>query len=158
QSSLALYKRYLGDHARDLPASGLLFPLSVRMSEDEFGVVRTILAVDEATQSLTFAGDVPEGARARLMKANFDRLVAGAAGAAPPSRGALAGAAPELEILTGCVGKKMFLQQRVEDELGAVRELPGPATRLTGFYSYGELSPSMPTRACELHNQTMTIT
>ncbi len=78
QSALGLYKRYLGEHARELPASGLLFPLAVRQPGFDEPIVRTILSVDEAEQSLTFAGDVPEGAHARLMKANFDRLIDGA--------------------------------------------------------------------------------
>ena len=35
---------------------------------------------------------------------------------------------------------------------------PVPHTVMTGFYSYGEISPFMPGAKCELHNQTMTIT
>ena len=56
-------------HASGLPATGLLFPLSLRTHEGDSGVVRTILSVDEAEHSLTFAGDVPVGSYARLMKA-----------------------------------------------------------------------------------------
>ncbi|MDQ8160326.1 MAG: FIST N-terminal domain-containing protein, partial [Gemmatimonadota bacterium] len=76
--ALELYKSYLGRHAGDLPSSGLLFPLSVRGAANEKGVVRTILGIDEAAGSLTFAGDVPQGHLAQLMKANVDRLVDGA--------------------------------------------------------------------------------
>jgi len=50
--ALELYKNYLGDKAKDLPASGLLFPLSIKTDEhakDE--LVRTILSVNEAQQS-----------------------------------------------------------------------------------------------------------
>lgn len=157
RSALELYKRYLGEQARDLPASGLLFPLSVRVDGSETGVVRTILAVDEQEQSMTFAGDVPEGAYARLMKANFDRLIDGAIGAARISHEALS-ATPELGILISCVGRKMVLGQRVEEEVEGVRDVVGPKTTLTGFYSYGEISPFTPSARCELHNQTMTIT
>jgi hypothetical protein len=74
KSALDLYKKYLGEHAEGLPSTGLLFPLSLRTREGETGVVRTILSIDEAENSLTFAGDVPEGAYARLMMANFDRV------------------------------------------------------------------------------------
>jgi hypothetical protein len=77
KSALELYKKYLGTHAAGLPATGLLFPLSVRTKEKERGVVRTILSVSEEEQSMTFAGDVPEGAYAQLMKANFDRILPG---------------------------------------------------------------------------------
>ena len=160
QSALGLYKDYLGEHADGLPATGLLFPLALRGDDGETPVVRTILAVDEEHQSLTFAGDVPEGSYVRLMKANFDRLVDGAAGAAKSCQDGVAqdGASPDLAILISCVGRKMILKQRVEEEVEAVREVLGLTTALTGFYSYGEISPFTPDAKCELHNQTMTIT
>jgi hypothetical protein len=157
-SALALYKRYLGEHADGLPATGLLFPLSLRMQKDSTPVVRTILAVDEEAQSMTFAGDVPVGAYARLMKANFDRLIDGAVGAARTSHEAIRGSSPELAVLISCVGRKMVLKQRVEEEVEGVRDVLGENVPLTGFYSYGEISPFTPNAKCELHNQTMTIT
>jgi hypothetical protein len=158
RSALALYKKYLGEHADGLPATGLLFPLSLRLKEGEIGVVRTILSVNEQDQSMTFAGDVPEGTYARLMKANFDRLIDGAAGAAKVSYEATGSISPDLAILISCVGRKLVLKQRIEEEVEAVRDIMGDQTALTGFYSYGEMSPFTPTEKCELHNQTMTIT
>lgn len=158
QSALGLYRQYLGEHAKGLPATGLLFPLSLRTMVGKTPVVRTILAVDEAAQSLTFAGDVPEGAYAQLMKANFDRLIDGAVGAATICHRALGTIRPELALLISCVGRKLVLRQRIEEEVEGVREVLGRETVLTGFYSYGEISPFTPEGRCELHNQTMTIT
>jgi hypothetical protein len=158
RSALDLYKQYLGEHAVGLPATGLLFPLSLRGAEGEPGVVRTILAVDEQKQSMTFAGDLPEGAYARLMKANFDRLIDGAEGAAEVCHQALAPSPSELAILISCVGRKMVLRQRVEEEVESVQAALGNQTVLAGFYSYGEISPFSLNAKCELHNQTMTIT
>ena len=158
QPALALYKKYLGEHAAGLPATGLLFPLSVRASEDEREVVRTILSVNEQAQSMTFAGDVPEGEYARLMKANFDRLVDGAHGAAKTSYEAIGSSSPDLAVLISCVGRKLVLKQRTEEEIEAVRSVLGDRTVLAGFYSYGEICPAAPNASCELHNQTMTIT
>jgi hypothetical protein len=157
QSALALYKRYLGDHAAGLPASGLLFPLSLRTRQVSAPVVRTILSVNEHDQSLTFAGDVPTGGYVRLMKANFDRLIDGAVGAGRVSAEAL-GAPVDLAVLISCVGRRMVLRQRVEEEVEGVRDIVGPAAAITGFYSYGEISPFTPKARCELHNQTMTVT
>jgi len=167
--ALELYKTYLGEHAAGLPATGLLFPLSVGRPGEPRSVVRTILAVDEAEQSLTFAGDVPMGSLAQLMKANFERLIDGAADAAKAAStagdrpGELEplggqGPAPELAVLISCVGRKLVLRQRTEEEVESVREVLGPVTALTGFYSYGEICPAAPDADCELHNQTMTIT
>ncbi len=156
--ALALYKTFLGELASELPSSGLLFPLNLRIEKDSEPVVRTILGVDEATQSLTFAGDIPEGSHVRLMKANFDRLIEGASGAAKNSLLNFPGQTPSLSILISCVGRKLVLKQIIEEEVEAVAEVLGKQTTLCGFYSYGEISPFSPEAKCELHNQTMTIT
>lgn len=158
KSALELYKKYLGEHAEGLPATGLLFPLSLRETEEDIGVVRTILSVDEKDQSMTFAGDVPEGSFARLMKANFNRLIDGASGAAKTSLEAKGSDPTDLAILISCVGRKMVLKQRIDEEVEAVRDILGSEAVFTGFYSYGEISPFTPDAKCELHNQTMTIT
>jgi len=158
KSALELYKRYLGEHANDLPAAGLLFPLSLRTANCLNGVVRTILSVDENEQTLTFAGDVPEGSYARLMKANVNRLIDGAVGAAKTSLKNFDDNDNTLAILISCVGRRMVLKQRVEEEVEGVRDILGERAILTGFYSYGEISPLTPEAKCELHNQTMTIT
>lgn len=157
RSALALYKEYLGPHAAGLPASALRFPLALRGDEGRV-LVRTVLSIDEREQSMTFAGDMPEGAYARLMKANFDRLIDGAAGAARAGLERLGSFRPELAVLISCVGRKLVLQQRVEEEVECVREVLGTGPVLTGFYSYGEICPSGAVTRCELHNQTMTIT
>lgn len=159
QSALELYKKYLGEHADGLPATGLLFPLMIRAkNEHEDGLVRTILSVDENEKTMTFAGDLPEGHYAQLMKANFDRLIDGASGAAQSSYNKLGSSTPEFALLISCVGRKLVLKQRVEEEVESVRDVLGDKAVLTGFYSYGEISPYAVTGNCELHNQTMTIT
>jgi hypothetical protein len=155
--ALSLYKEYLGEHSKGLPATALLFPLSVRITPSDTPLMRTILAVDERQQSMTFAGDIPEGARARLSKSNVDRLVDGAIGAAQISLPA-GSAAPDLALLISCVGRKLVLKQRVEEEIEGIREVLGPQTMITGFYSYGEIAPFSLGNRCELHNQTMTVT
>lgn len=156
--ALALYKEYLGAHAAGLPQSGLLFPLSLRATTDARPVVRTILGVNEQEGSLIFAGDMPQGHHAQLMKANFDRLVDGAQGAAGASLDALCEKTPTLALLISCVGRKLVLGQRIEEEVEGVRDVLGEQTSLIGFYSYGEIAPANGSHRCELHNQTMTVT
>ena len=159
ESALALYKQYLGDYAEDLPGSGLLFPLNIQSEHEDERVVRTILGVDEDAQSLIFAGDMPQGARAQLMRANFDRLIDGATGAATICQNQ--DDTPEqwqFALLVSCVGRRMVLGQRVEEELEGVCEVLGEQVPLIGFYSYGELAPFVKGDTCRLHNQTMTIT
>jgi hypothetical protein len=158
RSALGLYKDYLGEHAAKLPASALLFPLSIRADKTGGGVVRTILSVNEREGSMTFAGDVPQGSYARLMRANFERLIEGAQDAALATRKSTTAPKTDLALLISCVGRKLVLKQRVEEEVEAVRGVLGPDAVLAGFYSYGEISPFTPLGKCELHNQTMTIT
>ena len=159
KSALALYRNYLGDYARDLPASALLFPLALRREGRRHSpVVRTILSIDDEAESMTFAGDMPMGEYARFMKANFERLIDGATLAAKTSYETLGAQTPELALLISCVGRRMVLKQRTEEEVESVREILGPEATLAGFYSYGEISPFTPSARCELHNQTMTIT
>lgn len=154
--ALELYKRYLGEHAAGLPATGLLFPLLLR--SENGGVVRTILGVNEAEQSMTFAGDMPEGQHARLMKANFDRLVDGAVAAAEVSLQGHGGRAAQFALLISCVGRKLVLKQRIDEEVLGIRQILGNQLPFAGFYSYGEISPHHSGTPCQLHNQTMSIT
>ena len=154
--ALELYKTYLGDRAAELPSSALLFPLALRDSmETSHSVVRTVLSVDDATQSMTFAGDVPTGHYVKLMRANFDRLILGARGAGQAAIGDHTG--PALSIAISCVGRRLVLGERSEEETEAVLEALPPNTIQVGFYSYGEISPHT-TGRCDLHNQTMTLT
>ncbi|MDQ3109424.1 MAG: FIST C-terminal domain-containing protein [Bacteroidota bacterium] len=156
--ALDIYKLYLGEYAKELPGSGLLFPLSIRDHEQpNSSLVRTILSVNEADKSLTFAGNMPEGAYSRLMKANFDRLIEGASSAAQNSIADKV-TSPDFALLISCVGRKLVLDQRIEEEVEVVRAVYGDKTAIAGFYSYGEISPSFNFSKCELHNQTMTIT
>jgi hypothetical protein len=156
--ALDLYKEYLGDLASGLPATALLFPLSLRRSRtDETRLVRTILAVSEADRSMTFAGDVPTGSLVQLMRANFDRLIDGAVEAARLTCQSSKAAADTLTIAVSCVGRRLVLGERAEEEVEAVLETLPAGSPLVGFYSYGEISPYSSGR-CELHNQTMTLT
>lgn len=150
--ALQLYKAYLGSLAAQLPATGLLFPLALldRNGED---LVRTMLAVDEEEQSLTFAGDVPQGARVRLMRTSVDRLVDGAAVAAE----AAVPDEPVLALVVSCVGRRLVLGDRTEEEVEVVAETLAAGSGLVGFYSYGELSPTAD-GTTDLHNQTLTLT
>lgn len=157
KSALALYKEYLGEYAEDLPSSGLLFPLQVT-TPDGKEFVRAVLGTDDDEESMMFAGDVPEGSLAKLMRANFDRLIDGASDAAKSAFDRSNQHKPSLAILISCVGRRLVLGQRVEEEIEAVSDIFDDKVPLTGFYSYGEICPLFDEVSCTLHNQTMTIT
>lgn len=156
QPALDLYKSYLGDMSQQLPGSALFFPLEMRMDAKSDVLVRTILGVNEADKSMTFAGNIPEGSSVRLMKTNVNRVIDGAEKAAEIANKDRINA--ELVLMVSCVGRKLVLKQLVQDEIEAVvTEFP-ENTQFTGFYSYGELLKSGFSDNCELHNQTMTLT
>lgn len=158
RNALDLYKEYLGPYVDELPGSALLFPLSLRINGSGENIVRTILSIDEKEKSMTFAGNLPEGSKVRLMKANFDKLIDGSATAATHSFEPLHQQEPDLAVLISCVGRKLVLQKRIDEEVHAAKDIFGSRTAITGFYSYGEISPLKAGSQCELHNQTMTIT
>jgi hypothetical protein len=157
KNALALYKTYLGKFADELPGSALLFPLSVKLHDDHKPIVRTILSIDNEKQSITFAGDIPPGSKIRFMKANLDKLI-DAASEAANSCVEMAQSKPKLAILISCVGRKLIMPNRIDEEIEAIADIFGSETMLSGFYSYGEISPLNPMANCELQNQTMTIT
>jgi len=157
QPALQLYKKYLGEMAAELPASGLRFPLSIQAHKDDAALLRTLLGTDEVAQSLKFAGDVPEGWLCKLMRTNLDSLIEHAGMAAdaalPPSKDVVG-----LCLIVSCVGRRLVMGQLTEEELEIIRQRLGDATTLAGFYSYGELAPFSDVLQCQLHNQTMTLT
>jgi hypothetical protein len=156
QNALELYKKYLGEAAEELPSSALFFPLSIKAEGTEESLVRTILSICEETKSMTFAGNMPQGTIAQLMKHNADRLISGAEQAAENC--IKNQNEPELAILISCVGRRIVLGQNIDEEIEVIRDQFGDKTIITGFYSYGEIAPFNNLSKCELHNQTMTIT
>ncbi len=156
KDALDLYKNYLGDLADDLPGSALFFPLALTTNDGKSQLVRTILSVDESTKSMTFAGDIPEGSTVQLMRCNPDHLVDGVYDAANKCLEGIP--APQLALLISCVGRKIVLDQRIEEETEAIQDTFGDIPTL-GFYSYGEICPvNFNNQFAQLHNQTMTIT
>jgi hypothetical protein len=158
KKALDLYKEYLGPYVDELPGSALLFPLSLRTNDVDKNLVRTILSVNEKDGSMVFAGNMPEGSKVRLMKVNFEKVINGSAIAATNTASMHQEHNADLAILISCVGRKLILQDRTSEEVEAAQKVFGSQTAITGFYSYGELSPFNPGSNCELHNQTMTIT
>lgn len=156
--ALDLYKRYLGDAVERLPGSALLFPLVIRPDpQHPYDVVRTIVGIDEANKSMIFAGDVPQGWSAELMRGAPDHLVEGALRAARQAGADGRGDGSSLALVVSCIGRKLMMGQRISDEVEVIRDEWGPIPTI-GFYSYGEICPHGVTGTCTLHNQTMTVT
>ncbi|WP_405250419.1 FIST signal transduction protein [Dokdonia sp. Asnod3-C12] len=155
--ALDLYKTYLGDKAKELPGSALIYPLNVKSAENDQSFVRTILNIDEEKNAMILAGDVPEQSKVQLMMTNMDSIASASETAALR---AMEGRnnPPQLALLISCIGRKLVLDQRIEEEVEEVMSVIGDDVVISGMYSYGEIAPFYGERSCKLHNQTMTIT
>ena len=157
EPALSFYKRLLGKEADRLPSSGLLFPFNIRIGKDSIPIVRGVSGINEKDQSLIFTTDIPKGAFMRLMTGNADRLINGAKYSAKAAIQNIKEGV-ELAVLITCIGRRLALKQLVEEEVEAVQEVIGGDSKITGFYSYGEMAPFGELSPCALHHQTMTVT
>ncbi|NRD19200.1 FIST C-terminal domain-containing protein [Winogradskyella eckloniae] len=157
QPALDLYKKYLGDKSKELPSAALLYPLNVKSEEEKQSFVRTILNIEEDTNAMILAGDIPENSKVQLMMTNIDNI-ANASELAATQASEKRKNKPQLAILVSCIGRKLVLDQRIEEEIEEVVSVVGDDVVICGLYSYGEIAPFNTEINCQLHNQTMTIT
>lgn len=158
--ALDMYKACLGERAGGLPGTGLLFPMSIRRpGATGDALVRTILGIDEARKSLTFTGDMPEGAVARLMRTSYDHLIDSAHHAVwQAAQGLSSGESPLVISISGA-GRRLVLGERTHEEVETVFDVAPARAGHVGFYSYGEIAPSLHRGgASEMHNETMAVT
>ena len=155
--ALELYKKYLGEKSKGLPDTALLFPFNVKSPDQSKPLVRTILNINEKNNSMIFAGDIPENSKVQLMMANVDNI-ANASGLATSQAIELRKEKAQLALLVSCIGRKLVLDQRIEEEIEGVLDVLEDETKICGFYSYGEIAPFHGEINSQLHNQTMTIT
>lgn len=157
ESAASIYKRYLDSLGEKLPEATISYPLSVRFSENERPIIRTVIGLNEMDGSIELAGDIPMYSSVKLMKANLDRIISGAKKSAENSIDTHI-KTPQLAIVISCIGRQVILEQLVNEELEVIKETLGDTCHLSGFYSYGEFAPLSETCQGVLHNQTMTIT
>lgn len=159
ESALELYKKYLGKYANELPSSALLFPISIKAENTENFIVRTILSIDEQSKSMRFAGNIPQGSVVRFMKSNFDRLIDAAGEASDISLAKLGkNIKPDVALIVSCVGRKIVLSNRAEEEIEAAFDHISNEVNAIGFFSYGEIARQYEQKNSRLHNQTISVT
>ena len=156
-NALDIYKKYLGDKSKELPGAALLYPLNVKSSDENHSIVRSILNIDETHNAMILAGDIPQNSKVQLMMTNVDNIASASEQAARQALN-LRQNKPQLAMLVSCIGRKLVLDQRVEEEIEEVIEVIGKDIAVSGFYSYGEIAPFHGEVPCQLHNQTMTVT
>lgn len=157
QPALDLYKKYLGDRVKKFAESTLMYPLNVIAPGKEHAVVRTILSIDEENKAMIFGDEIPQNSKVQLMMASANGIATGAHFAAKQAM-QNRNTKPQLVMPVSCIGRKLVLSQRMEEEAELIREIVGEDAVISGFYSYGEIAPFHGSDACEMHNQTMTLT
>jgi len=156
--ALQLYKEYLGEHAHNLPATALHFPLALWNEAKDHYVVRTVVGIDESNNSLRFVADIPVGYHTQLMYGSFDNLLDGAELAARSLAKTLPPNQPVLALTISCSGRKLVMADDTDQELEATLDSLPKGSQQFGFYSFGELAPIALGGHCGLHNETMTLT
>lgn len=155
--ALQLYKNYLGEQAQGLPGAASHFPLTVfRNFEDREPIIRYVLGIDNDTDTITVAGDVPKGCYVQLSRAGRSELLTGAARATRDLCDELPDDRPVLNMVVSCIGRRLVLGEQCEEELEALLDLLPPRSVQAGFYSYGEIS-AVDERVCDMHNMTLTM-
>ena len=153
-----LIHRLIGAISIGMSDSLVLLPMSVRENVTDRPVIRSVIGVNKDVGSITFTGNIPKGSTVRLMKSNIDRLINAAEGAAEVSIEPIGNTHTDLAIVTSCVGRRKVFKELVEEEIEAVRDVIGEDATITGFYSYGEISPYVSGDKCQLQNQSIVVT
>ena len=155
---LDFYKKYLDALFDDVVEAMRIYPLGIKTEDGDERILRAFLNYDPDTGGALFGGDMPEGAKVRMMRSNVNSLIDAAGDAALSSIKPFEISNPDLAICISCVGRQFVLQDWINEEIDSVIDIIGNETPVTGIYSYGEIAPQAPRRKSELHNHTMTIT
>lgn len=161
--ALDLYETYLGDEAKNLPASALIFPLGIINPElPEAEPVRSVIDINRQQRSLTLTIPISVGHNARLMRATNGDLTDGAENAALFSLQQFLEKGYKsdsfLSVLISCIGRRIMMGQDTISEVEAAADILGPAAQTIGFYSHGEIGKHPTMDHSSFHNQTMSVT
>jgi hypothetical protein len=162
ESALEVYERFLGRHARNLPAVGVEYPLGLiapdQGSDDDAMLLRATMSVDREAGAIRFAGEIPEGTMVYLTCGDRGSILDATEKAASHAVAELGAAtAPAVVFFYSCMARKMLLGLRTREEFERLRSQLTPEVPILGFYSYGEFCRPKRGLPSVLHNETATI-
>jgi hypothetical protein len=167
ERALDLYKEFLGEErSQRLPGICLEYPFGlidekVSIAGKEYFQLRCGLAVNHEEGTITLAASIPEGSPITLTTASRGDIINGAKLAAEQAKESLKGAGPQAILMFSCVGRKLVLGRRTQEEVTAVKEVLGEKVPLIGFYTYGEIGPIDKLRKqlsiTKFHNETVVL-
>ena len=162
EPALNVFERFLGQHAQKLPAIGVEYPLgfikpSAEAGQEDEYLLRATMSVDRKERSITFAGEIPEGAMVNMTCGDRTSILEAADTAAAQAWTAMGDATPKIIFCYSCMARKIVLGRSTQEEINRIRDRFGPQVPMIGFYSYGEFCPVGPAAVSYLHNETITL-
>jgi hypothetical protein len=165
--ALQVYEKFLGRYASQLPAVGVEYPLGLLGSHDddegdEYFLCRATMGVDREKKSITFAGDVPQGALVKMTMGNENDVIEAGRKAAEDALAEMKINSKDIRakaiFLYSCMARKIVLGSRTGEEIAEIRKKVGNNVPIIGFYTYGEYAPSGKRKQARFHNETVTLT
>lgn len=149
-SALSFYRTYLGDHITITQE----YPLGVfeEPGSDQY-YMRAPMSYDAQDQSITFAGDVPEGSRVFITEAARGGILSACEESITTAHQNFQGD-PQAALVISCAARKQVLGTRTRQEHEALKRLIRADLPVLGFYSYGEIAPLPGGARAQFHNET----
>jgi len=151
---LKLYQHYLGESITDNRAMLGTFPLAVHEQDSDLFYLRVATKLDAETGHMTFSGDVPKGACVQLTQSIRHQVVQGVNKSVQDALSLYPGVQPEIALTFSCTGRKMALGSKTYLEIERVMDLLGKRTKVSGFYTFGEIAPLTIPGQSHYHNAT----
>ena len=150
QPALSFYHHYLGT----LPPTSE-YPLALLDPLSDLHYMRAPSGIyDETIGSITFFGDVPEGAVVQITEASHDDILAASSQSVQQALDSYSGKSPDTALFFSCVGRRQLLGSRTKEEHALAQKLLGEALPSCGFYTNGEISPLQDRGSSHIHNET----
>ena len=115
------------------------------------------MSVNREDGSISFAGEIPEGAMVSLTCGDTTSRLDAAEKAAQLALSDLGDSKPGLIFCYSCMARKIVLGRRTHEEIDRIRRVFGPSVPILGFYTYGEYCRMRCSGPSYLHNETVTL-
>ncbi|MFH1114932.1 MAG: FIST N-terminal domain-containing protein [Pseudomonadota bacterium] len=162
EPALDVFKRFLGRHADKLPAVGVEYPLGIvskpgAPGEEEYHLIRATMSVSREEGSISFAGEIPEGAAVRLTCGDNDSILKATEEAVRRALAGLGAARPRMVFFYSCMARRIVLGRRTKEETEVLYRTLNKRLPLIGFYTYGEYCRLRAGGPSLFHNETATV-
>jgi len=119
-------------------------------NNDDF-YLRSVFYSNEENGTLTFAGNVEEGATVQISHSTKERILDACNDSIKHSLSSFKGGKIETAICFSCTGRKAQLGTQISKEIDLLKSNQ-PDLQFFGFYSFGEFSPFHNDKPSFFHN------